>query len=339
MSYRTADGASYEGRDSSGNDRFKVSIPLDEHGYFGRECPACHQVFRMHNGDYDALPDDLVLTCPYCGNQDDHSEFVTTQQRDRVMRVAQDAANQIVSDMLDKAFGSMARSTRHNRFIKVSYRSKPFYPEPLPGVNEEQLIRERTCSSCQIRYAVFGEHRFCPVSGALDPAEVARDALAAERAKLDAMNDISEPQRSALREQGVFDRVAVDTLGRVVGIVETLAAAQFDRNVPDAAVLVRGKGNIFQRLDDLAALFAEHAGTDVRRAVDVDWPTLKQLWAARHAHVHADGHVDVKYLRAVPTSSLSLGQRMLTTERDARIAIDQAAALCEGLVSGTPPAV
>lgn len=124
MSFKTADGASYQGRDPSGHERFSVSIPYDDHGYFGRECPACHQVFRMNGEDYDGLPDDLSLTCPYCGHVEEHSEFMTAQQRDRVMRVAQDAAMQLVSDALNKSFGSMARSTRKNRFVKITYRAE-----------------------------------------------------------------------------------------------------------------------------------------------------------------------------------------------------------------------
>ena len=328
MGFRTADGASYQGHDESGNARFSVSIPFDEHGYFGRECPGCHQIFRMHGDDYDALPDDLVLTCPYCGQQDEHSEFMTSQQRDRVMRVAEDAAMQLVSDMLDKSFGKTARSTRNNHFVKISYRSKPFYPQPLPGISEEQLIRERTCSSCGARYAVFGEHRFCPVSGSLDAAEVAEDALAAERAKLDALTSIPAEQYAVLREQGVFDRIAVDTLGRVVGIVEALASAEFSSRVNDAPALVKGRGNIFQRLDDLADLFAEHLSIDPRDSAQIDWIALQRLWAARHSHVHADGLVDAKYLRSVPTTPLNLGQRVVVSEGDARTAIEQATALC-----------
>jgi hypothetical protein len=251
VNYRTADGASYEGKDSLGNARFKVTIPLDEEGYLGRECPKCIQTFRVHNEEYDNLPDDLVLTCPYCGHRDDRSEFMTTQQVARLTQVARDYALQMISDTLDTSFKRMARSTSRNRFVKITYRSTPFYPEPLPGINEERLVRERTCATCGLRYAVFGDHRFCPVSGYLGALEIARDALAAEKAKLDVMAEIPEPSRASLREQGVFDRIAVDTVSRVVGIVETLASAQFHERVSDAEMIVKGKGNVFQRLDDL----------------------------------------------------------------------------------------
>lgn len=331
MSFKTAEGANYEGRDPSGNELFSVSMPSDDHGYFGRECPSCHQIFRMNGEDYKALPEDLVLTCTYCGHEDEHSEFMTSQQRDRAMQVAKDAALQLVSSVLDKSLRSTARSSRSSRFVKVSYRSKPFYPQPLPGIDEEKLVRERNCTTCGVRYAVFGDHRFCPVSGRLHAAEIARDALAAETAKLDALSSIPDDQRATLREQGVFDRIAVDTLGRVVGIVEVLASAEFASCTPDATAIVKGRGNIFQRLDDLALLFAEHAGIDPRQSSAIDWATLQQLWAARHAHVHADGRVDEKYLRAVPSSTLKVGQQIVITEREARLALEQAGALCEAL--------
>lgn len=104
MTFRPVDGASYGGRDESGKETFRMSIPSDDRGYFGRERPAGKQISRMHVEDYKALPEDLVLTCPYCGRQDEHTSFVTLQQRDRVMRVAQDAAMQLISE----AFGGLA---------------------------------------------------------------------------------------------------------------------------------------------------------------------------------------------------------------------------------------
>jgi hypothetical protein len=40
------------------NDGFEalISIPTDEDGYFGRECPACEAPFKMRHDEYEALP-------------------------------------------------------------------------------------------------------------------------------------------------------------------------------------------------------------------------------------------------------------------------------------------
>jgi hypothetical protein len=43
-------------------------MPGSNDGFMGRECPACARFFKVVIGEYDALPDDLVLTCPYRGH-------------------------------------------------------------------------------------------------------------------------------------------------------------------------------------------------------------------------------------------------------------------------------
>ncbi|MBL5973058.1 MAG: hypothetical protein D3X82_04565 [Candidatus Leucobacter sulfamidivorax] len=340
MRFRTAEGASHEGRDGSGHERFRVSIPFDEHGFFGRQCPSCMQIFRMHGEDYHHLPDDLQLTCPYCGHVSEHSEFMTEQQRDRVMQVARDAALQMVSDAFK---GLSRRSTGSSRRggVTVTFRSKPFYPRPLPGINEESLIRERRCETCGVRYAVFGEHRFCPVSGLLAPGDIAADALASEEAKLSALSAIPADQIPILREQGVFERINVDVLGRVVGAVEACASSVFRNHALNAEAALRGKGNVFQRLDDLAGLFRDAFGVELATVDGVRWPELVRLWAARHVHTHAGGLVDDRYLRAVPASRLAAGQRVVVTDADAHLAIQQARLLCDAitLVGGTQASV
>jgi len=126
------DGVEFLGDGDDGNVHFKVDIPIDDDGYFGRECPECEQHFRIALDDYDTLPDDLRLWCVYCGHDDDHSEFLTQQQRDRVMRAAGDYAMQVVGQTLDHSFGQAA----HRSHGTLTYRSEPFYPSPLPGINE-----------------------------------------------------------------------------------------------------------------------------------------------------------------------------------------------------------
>jgi len=50
---------------------------------------------------------------------------------------------------------------RYGWGIGVTVRVDPYFPRPLPGVSEEELMRVRMCAACAVRYAVFGEHRFC----------------------------------------------------------------------------------------------------------------------------------------------------------------------------------
>ncbi|MEU5529352.1 hypothetical protein ABZ744_20685 [Micromonospora chersina] len=338
---RMAPGASVVGRDGDSFE-MRVSIPSDEHGFFGRQCPSCRQIFRIDGSDYNALPDDVELWCVYCGHHDDHSEFMTQQQLDRAMRAVGDLGVQLVGRALDKAFSgrrSSRRPPRRSGFgIEIRYRSKPFYPEPLPSIDEEKLVRIRTCADCSLRYAVFGEHRFCPVCGRLPAMVVALDALGAETARLDGLAQLPPEAAASLREQGVFTRLWVDTLENLVGIVEAVASAVFRDAVADAEQRLNGKGNIFQRLDHTAALFVDAGYRDVRTLVDPDrWLRLIEFWATRHVFTHNDGLVDARYLAKVPASAARRGQRLTITEELCRHAIADTEALCRALAGLTSP--
>ncbi len=335
--FRFPDGVEFLGREGD-EASFSVSIPADEDGHFGRQCPHCGQHFRIHTDDYDALPDDQQLWCVYCGHNEDHGEFLTDQQRERAERAAADYAEQLIGQMLDDSFGRMARSARHNDFIQVKYRSEPFYPEPLPGIDEERLIRERTCGTCGLHYAVYGEHRYCPACGPLPVATVALDALSADRTRLAALHELPNDTLRVLRETGVLDRTYADTVENVVGTVETLAERTFERLVPNVDDIIRGRGKIFQRLNDFADLYRDHAGVDLRAELADAWPDLEAAWAARHLFTHSDGVVDAKYLRTVPSSTLRIGQRLRATADLAATAIDNAERLCLALTTQSPSA-
>lgn len=301
MRYSLPTGAEHAGTDENGNDRFRVAIPLDDHGFFGRQCPAYLRVFLVSHESYKALPDDIRLWCVYCGHHTGHSEFLTSQQRARVMSLAGDVGVQAVSTALNNAFRQLG--PRSGGIVRFEPNPRRPQPRPLPAIKEEQLVRERSCPSCAMRYAVFADHRFCPACGPLPAGHVAMDALAAEASRLDALDALPGDVRAALGEQGILDRQYVDAIENLVGVIEALASAVFSARVPGAAELLRGRGNVFQRLDDLADLFLAHTGNDVRLALGTRWPELRQAWACRHVYVHNDGIVDERYIRAAPRRS------------------------------------
>lgn len=109
-------------------------------------------------------------------------------------------------------------------------------------------------------------------------------------------------------------------------------------HVVDAATILAGKGDGFQRLDELATLFTDHLGVDIRVALVVDFDEMKELRAARHVHTHNGGVVDQQYLRKVPNSGLVLGQRVLASEPDARRAVDLGRRLCDLISAALAPA-
>ncbi len=329
--YRMADGVELVGHQGD-SFTMRVSMPSDGQGFLGRQCPECSLVFRMDGRQYGALPDDLTLWCVYCGHQADHSEFLTEQQLNRARQAVSDFGQQFILRELEKKFRGLSRGPRRGG-ISFSYEPQPFAPRSLPGIDEEQLVRVRSCSSCYTDYAVFSEHRYCPVCGQLPASSVAFDSLQADTARLDALEALPSETKALLREQGVFTRNWVDTVENVVGVVEALASSLFHTAVPTADTLLNGKGAIFQRLDPMADLIVNAGFPDLRTTLGPQtWQRLLETWAARHVFTHNDGIVDAKYLSRVPSSPARTGQRLVLTEDMCRRALDDAKALCEALV-------
>ena len=336
VNYRFPEGVEFLG-ESAGRAQMTVTIPTDDEGFFGRECPACKQHFRIAADDYESLPDGQMLWCVYCGHQADSSDFTTAQQMVRLRRAAVDYGVQMASRMLGEAFRDLARGSP-NSLVRISHRPTPFHPKPLPGIDEERLVRERACPGCGLRYAVFAEHRYCPVCGQLPALATALDSLAAETARIDVLTDNPPQKQAELQESGVLDRTYVDTIENAVGIVETLTERAFIDRVERADQILRGRGQVFQRLDELADLFDTHLGIDLRANLGPGWAALQRAWAARHVFTHCDGIVDTKYLAAVPDSPLLEGQRLVVTEDMARTVLRDAELLCRALWPATDPA-
>ena len=320
-----------------------ISIPTDEDGYFGRECPACEAPFKMRHDEYEALPDEIELTCPYCGHREEHSAFMSSAQHARVMAAAEGLAEQWlhgqVNDMLSRTFGQRSsRPRRSDSFISIDWSYTPGTPPPvrdLPAAVEEQTRRIVECSTCGNHHAVYSATSFCPVCGPRPATEKVLEAITAAREALAVEDRLGEDERETLRAAGVFERFAVDAIESTASLFEMFAREQFTRRVADAETRTAGKGNIFQRLDDTAQLFADHAGIDVVELAGGErWSRLKRAFARRHVLTHNGGIVDEKFLDRVPDSSLRLGQRLVVRRADAVQALDELEALVRAVHAG-----
>jgi hypothetical protein len=319
----------------------KLSLPTDEDGFFGRACPACESPFKMHVAEYKALPEEVELHCPYCGHRDEHSQFMTPAQRERAMAALHGLAEQYVHDLIGdifpRTFGSGSRPRSRNSMVSVEIRYTPGTPPPiraLPEIVEEQTRRVITCSSCTNRHAVYSAATFCPVCGLRPTTDTVLERIQTAREVLAMEDRVDADERETLRAAGVFERFAVDVLKSVASVFETFAREQFRQRVPNADQLTRHSGNVFQRLDPTAALFAEHAGVDLIAIAGEDrWQDLKVAFARRHVLTHCDAIADERFLAQVPSSPLKVGQRLVIRRADAEAALDDLDALVRGLAA------
>jgi sarcosine oxidase delta subunit len=317
-----------------------VTIPPDEDGYIGQRCTGCQGKFRMLSDEYVALPDDALITCPYCGRQADTAEYITDAQRNRVQAAAEGVAEQFVHDQLDQAlrsaFGGRNRSKSSGPF-SIEFEYKPG-PRPrirsLPAIVEEKVLRTIACPGCGIHYAVYGASAFCPVCGPRAATETVLEGIEAGRKALALEEHLPADERDAARAAGVFDRLAADTVKNIVGLFEVFARDQFRARAANPEDAVRGKGNIFQRLDDTAQLFSDHCAVDLPATVGpAVWQRLREDFARRHVLTHCDGIVDAKFLTVVINSNLQVGQRLVISRQDAERALDDVEAVVRKLAA------
>ena len=320
--YRLPDGAAIVSEEA-GVVKMSVTMPADDSGHFGRQCPDCERMFRINAADYKALPDDQLLTCPYCCVVQLHTEYLTEQQKQRALAAVREYVLQQVKGSLNNTFNNLAQQSRSRGHagVSVTYRaSADTEPDPLPPIDEESPIRERTCNRCSTRYAIFGEHIACPVCGPLPPGVVSRDALDAQEVALAILEGLPTDFLNQLRESGALERTAAGTLGSVVSILETLLKQIFLDRVPGGDAMIAGKGNVFQRLDDISHLYRDHLDIDFPAALGAsDWDRMRTLYGVRHLHTHANGVADAKYVAQFHDSVV--GKRVNATFEDAREAI------------------
>lgn len=317
--------AGYEGR---------VSLPVWEHRYFGRECPQCQGRFKMRADEYEALPEELMLTCPYCGQRQEHSSFMSKEQVERSTAALHATAEQFlhnkVEEMLSGVFGGSKPRSRRGSGVSTTY--TPGTPPPvrtLPTYFEDRIRRTIECENCSNNYAVYAASAFCPVCGPRAALSTVIESIQAAGQTLALEDGVEPEQREEMRAAGVFDGIAADAVKMIVTLFEVYAADAFSAKVPRHEQLVKGKGNVFQRLDDADALFETHAGSSLHELVEgACFERLRRASEQRHVLVHRHGIVDQRFLDRVAGSTLGVGQRVVISRRDA----EQALADLEALV-------
>jgi hypothetical protein len=317
MRSRLPDGMADPKRTPSGW-QSSVSLPLDDDGAFGRQCPdpACNAYFKVFNDDYALAREQRRLSCPSCGYTRDDESFHTDDQRKRIEaaahQLARAAAHQVLADFSRDMRGRTRRLGPNVSIRYTAHESPPPTPEPLPDYVEQETLRTFACPRGH-RAVVYDLLTACPYCGPdTPPRAVFDDNVEA----MDRVLGIADGLPGDVRASGAYTSMLERSLGGTVAALQNLA-----KQIHQQAGKDRPPDNPWQNVDRLRRRWTKDFGRDPLLGLDRQTvQTLRLAMTRRDVIEHNGSVIDERYVKE--SGEGRVGQRLRVT----RSFVDQAEA-------------
>ena len=316
----------------------ELGLPVGPDGMFPLRCPDVteHQ-FGVGKDFLDGNKSD-ELTCPYCGHVGNGNDFFTEEARKRLNSAAAAVAQAYVDDALNKMFKDFERGFRSNQYVKVTTsRSPRRSPAGLFQYDVPESRRTVTHEACGLTYAVYGLAVYCPSCGSTAPHDQFAGLIEVQRRSLALFDELPADTRAGYEAAGVITRTYEGTVKDAFGALETLLREEFRRRVAGADAVLKGRGNVFQRLSESADLYREHLDIKLDEAAGPIWTVAVEGMALRHVLVHNNGVVDDRYVKAVPSAHGRVGKRVHVGRERAEQVLEAAATVARIAVGQRAP--
>ena len=288
--------------------QFSISLPSDEEGFIGRECPVagCEGYFKLQPGT-GLKGENLPCHCPYCGYGAGSDKFFTKAQVEH----AQSVVMRQVTGALLKDLKSLEFNHRPRGAFGIGISMKVTgQPTAIRRYRESKLETEVVCDRCTLRYTIYGVFGFCPDCTVHNSLQILIKNLELVQ-KLLAVAETQEAQvAQQLIENALEDCVsAFDGFGR-----ETCRVFAPKAIKPEKAAEIR-----FQNIAAARDRVGEQFGVDfAATAAPADWKHILRAFQKRHLLAHKMGVVDEDYLSATGESSSLLGRKVSIAAAEVR---------------------
>lgn len=310
-----------------------IKIQSDEKGYYDRECPNedCLYTFKVYMEDWEKKVSDEEVHCPMCGWVDTSDKWWTQEQLDEMEKIAASYALNYIEGELDKAFGNLARSTRNNKFIKITYkpsRRTTFINNPIG--QREEWETEITCEKCGTRYSVIGSAFFCPCCGHNSAISAFNDSMESIHKMLDSLADMRELLTGKYEKDSaetMYRSLLENSIGTMVSAFQKFACSKYEELSNKAA-----RVNDFQIVEKGSQLIFEASGKNYGDWLSEDeLARMNTMFQRRHLIEHNGGMIDQKYIEKSGDTAYSIGQRIIIKECDAYSLLEILTKLGKGL--------
>jgi len=303
---------------------FRISLPTDEHGYTGRECPnpECKGYFKIVFGT--GLHGVTDCHCPYCGHTSNQETFATPDQieyaKSVVMRKVTEA---FIKDLKSLEFDIKPQGPFG---IGFSMKLESGQLHPIHWYREKSMETHIECPQCTLKYAVFGVFAFCPDCGQHNSIHILVRNLELTSKMLDMALTMRPEIASRLIENALEDCVAsFDGFGREVCSVHAVKSA----------IQKQAEKVSFQNLEGAKENVNKLFGFDIANGLSgEEWTLATRCFQKRHVLAHKMGVMDEDYVRKSGDRQAIVGRKVRIDADEVRRLIPVIGRLSNGICAG-----
>jgi hypothetical protein len=283
--------------------QISVSIPTDDEGFLGRECPQknCLGYFKIKLGT-GLSGDDLPCVCPYCGHKGSHDTFWTKEQLEYGRSIALKKFDDALRNELKKLEFNIKPKGEFG--IGISMKLKRGKPIPIYHYREKQLETNITCSNCTLQYSVYGLFAFCPDCGAHNSLQILLKNLDLVKRQIALSETIEDVD---------FKRHLIeDALENCVSSFDGFGRESCRIRSSSSTDKIQSENISFQNLSRASENLKKLYNIDFKSAVNPkEWESCHTAFMKRHLISHRSGIVDKKYIAETNDHSNIVGRRII----------------------------
>ena len=280
-----------------------ITLPTDDEGMLGRECPECRQYFKVKPRTGLDSP---TCNCPYCEHTDDAGEFLTQAQLEYgTSLAAREVLGPSLKELEQRLRALEGASQRSLIQIEITGTGLDI---PLAHYSEEELETTVACESCGLVFAIYGVFASCPDCSRPITMSMFSTALKVARKRLGILGKIPAQQtdlRGALLADTLCGGVATfDSLGKRL-------RGEFP------AVFPTTPRNLFQNLDALSQALRGSLSVELSELIGEDgYSKVYYMFQLRHIWIHNFGQADEGFVRKTNSDRNLIGTTIVPSAHE-----------------------
>lgn len=294
-------------------DGIHISIPTDEDGLVGRECPNpdCLGYFKIKLGT-GLAGEDLPCHCPYCGETEGQDHFWTQDQIEYAKSIMMNKVSKALKSDIQEWDRQLKRGTR-NSFIKLGMEYKG-QSHPIHHYEEKQLETKIICDYCTLEYSIYGLFAFCPDCAMHNSKQIFKKNMEL----VEKLIVLSTQEKDSELAQILL----VKSLETAVATFDGFGRAHCEAYAGRANDHDKTRNISFQNLPKARVSFQKAFGNDFANSLSSsEWDTTVRLFQKRHLFSHKMGIVDASYKEIANDPQAIVGRKITITPDEIQMLI------------------